>query len=136
MITESEMYWITRLDNIRALIATLCVMSGLLVVVLAFAGGILRDDNDIGTSQYTLGRRLHSPGIPACMVLSLLFGTALVFVPTIKEYAAIRVIPAIANSEAIQQDIPELYKLSVQWMKQELGAKVGVPGGTKQEEVK
>ena len=48
----------------------------------------------------------------------------MVLTPTTKQMAAIIVVPAIANSKVVQEDIPsevrEMYGLAKEWMKSEL----------------
>lgn len=43
-----------------------------------------------------------------------------IFTPSTKEMAAIIIVPKIANSTAVQKDVPELYDLGVEWLKEKL----------------
>ncbi len=50
----------------------------------------------------------------------LLFAGLAVFLPSSNTFAAMVVIPRITESEAIQKDLPELYKAAVEKLKEEL----------------
>ena len=43
--------------------------------------------------------------------------------PNTKEYAAIKVIPAIANNEDVQREAGELYSLTKDWLKEQSDSK-------------
>lgn len=45
---------------------------------------------------------------------------AAVLMPSTKTLCAVVVVPAIANSEAVQKDFPELYTLAVEKLKEQL----------------
>lgn len=54
------------------------------------------------------------------MTPTLLLGTLL---PNSKQFAAIKVLPAIYESKAIQKDLPELYEVAVEFLKENLNPK-------------
>lgn len=94
MITPMQMYWLLKLDDIRAFCAFLVGFAILAIVVSLTA---YRDDEDekvkkTATAGFALG--LFSLG---------LFGGALTFLPSTKQMAAIYVVPAIVNNEKTQQ---------------------------------
>lgn len=49
--------------------------------------------------------------------LGFILSAAHVFIPSTKEYCAIKVIPAIVNNEKIQDLGNEFYKLGLEWIK-------------------
>jgi hypothetical protein len=120
VITESQMYWITRLDDICTflilVLGALCVAAAISFVV----GMNARSDAYSTTSeQYQSGSRCVR--LSAWMAVAAgIVGAALVFVPTTREYAVIKIVPAIANNETLNADGQELYGLAVEWAKQKL----------------
>ena len=117
MIDESSMYWLTRMDHIcEALTAAwvLCVTVGGILIGMCLLMG-----SDIDADK---SRRVIRVGV----VLSLLSAFLLVgriFVPTTKEMAAIKIIPAIANNETLRKDASEMYGLAREWMSDTLKVK-------------
>lgn len=108
MITSTQLYWLTRLDNINHILIALLIMS--IVATIASATAICTSDKDENAREVA---RMFNP-----MFASMwLFALAVAFTPTTKEMAAILVIPQIANNEKIQEDEHgKLYDLAVEWM--------------------
>lgn len=110
MIDESSMYWLTRMDHICEELTVawvLCVTVGGMLI-----GTCLLMGSDMDADKF---RRAQRVGV----VLSLLGAFLLVgriFVPTTKEMAAIKIIPAIANNETLRKDASEMYGLAREWM--------------------
>lgn len=98
MITESTIYWITRLDDIKVLLTTSGILFGfcLLITVLAAMVMSAETDNDRAISQALLKFTKRTWIIP---VLALITS---VFVPTTTEMCAIKLIPAISRNERLQ----------------------------------
>ena len=107
MVTESMVYWATRLDNIRVFlgIATF-VLAGLII----FCGVLYIDNSDKHDEDCRkFGKQCRA--FMVSLIAPLAFTViGLVFVPTTAEYATIKIIPAIANSSAVQQLPKELEK--------------------------
>ena len=57
------------------------------------------------------------------LAIGLAFLAAWVFIPSSKTIAAMVVIPAIAQSDVIKRDLPEIYSAAVNKLKEELGIK-------------
>lgn len=57
-----------------------------------------------------------------CGIAALCFGIAAILIPSSKTIAMMVVIPRLASSKAIQTDIPDLYNLAVDTLKQKLQA--------------
>ena len=101
-ITPEEIYWLTRLDYFRY-----AAGGGLVITVILFFAilvGMEQDDD-----RYS--QRCHWPililwGIVNFMAM-LACIAALVFVPTTKQMAMIKVGPAIVNSDFMQKDLPD-----------------------------
>ena len=118
MITGSEMYWLTRLDGIKGLLA------GFGIAIMVTAGFVLMFSPIIALEfdRCDLPNRAWKwlfGSIAGSIAFGALLLTGNVFIPTTKEYAAIKVIPMIAT-ENVQEDAGELYGLSVEWMKSQL----------------
>lgn len=123
-ITPATLYWITRLDGINsALLASMALSIG----VFLFCGWALlniwaepeshlseQDEKDIKViKKYT----------KISGILVLFFTILTVLTPTSKEMAMIYVVPHLAESQVVKQDIPEVYDLGVKalkdWLKKE-----------------
>jgi len=94
MITESTLYWITRLDGFNHLLVALCLMTGAIAIVSLVA--LCHPESSL--TDQSIGKR----GISITLPLLFTFVLGLVFLPTTKEMFAIKVIPAIANNEKVQ----------------------------------
>lgn len=108
MITSWSIYWITRLDSLNCFFASSGVV--LLILFIAFVSWIwpLHIDNTINYDEeesqekYKRYKRSMIWGIS----IGVLFLFISVFIPTTKEFAAIYLIPKIANNEQITK-IPD-----------------------------
>lgn len=116
MITMTQMYWMTRLDQLCGMFIFVFVVSLLTALALAAIGGILRAEYSKGETEWETGRRLHAVMVPICLAISLLFGLLRSLTPTTAEMAAIVVVPKIVNSEKVQMAGNKLYDLAVEWM--------------------
>ncbi len=125
MITSGQMYWITRLDNIHDAAIAILVAVGVAIFACAISGFLLAasfddDDKALSLRLFRMAKLLFFASIAAI--------SAMAFVPTTKEMAAIIVVPRIANSEKVGELCGQLYDLATAWMaelapkKQEGGA--------------
>lgn len=125
-VTHSMMYWLTRLDGLNATCAVVVFLGGFVLLIMSIAAiitSVSEFDSDINISKTlkSILKRL----IPTWVFFLL----GLLFIPTSKEMAMIYVVPSITESQVIKQDIPELYDLGVDALKDWLK-------NTKQEETK
>lgn len=125
-VTHSMMYWLTRLDGLNATCAVVVFLGGFVLLIMSTAAiitSVSEFDSDINISKTlkSILKRL----IPTWVFFLL----GLLFIPTSKEMAMIYVVPSITESQVIKQDIPELYDLGVDALKDWLK-------NTKQEETK
>lgn len=125
MITESTIYWVTRLDAFNNLVTAVSLISVIFLIASGIASGIVMGErqsvlNDKGKLILPLKFLIGS-------IISLVVcATLLVFVPTTKEYAAIKILPKIANDEVLNtlsQDGKELYRLTVDYLKDQVTIK-------------
>jgi len=123
MLTTSQMYWFTRLDQFNRLAefftvtGGVCLFGFVLLSVLFFMhrtrGG--EDLVNVAGIPEVLLRTRRTVGLLALSLLAL--GLSIrTFVPTTKEMAAIYVIPKVVNNEHLRDAGDKLYNLAVEWM--------------------
>lgn len=96
LITTTQIYWLTRLDNLQALFIVFLVISTLLSTVLVTFYLVYKSEHDHDAAHNLLGGARISVSV---VLLSLL---GVVFVPTTKEACAIYVVPKVVNNPQIQ----------------------------------
>lgn len=102
-ISAWDIYWITRLDNLQ-----LVLILGLAVSLCISALTLIESDS------------VEDFVKPACkyfLPVAAACAMGLVFVPSTKSAAAMYVVPAIVNSEAVQKIPAELTALAKDWLK-------------------
>ena len=125
MITTTQMYWLTRLDNVHDLLCGILVATFIALGILSVIAGIATfvSDTEEDRQKAAFARRVWL----GAALIALLSGLIHVFTPTTKELAAIIVVPKIANStlvtEKIPQELSELYTLAKQYMIESLKEK-------------
>lgn len=133
-MTTTMMYWITRLDGIRDLLhgldmfTSILTISGLVascvnaIICMAMCSESYSISEIVEDSEYKFVRNIrnYTAKVTFCVFvpINILFSTAYVLTPSMKEYCAIKVVPAIINNEKIQEFSDELYKLGVDWLKE------------------
>lgn len=111
-MTQSTIYWITRLDTIVIAMR----LSPLVVLIAGLVGVVITIDFDCDELKSAL-RKLFV----FFFALSILAEFGSVFVPTTKEYCAIYAIPKIANNEKVQGEAKEIYELAKSWLINKVG---------------
>ena len=118
-VTPSMLYWLTRLDNINTAFGILAFLGGLAFVFSAVFHIATRCDEECDE----MSKKVASTAFKIITPLWLLGVVGTIFTPTSKEMAMIYVVPHIAESQVIKQDIPELYDMGVaalkDWLKSE-----------------
>ena len=119
MISESTIYWITRCDAINAGLGLLAGACGFVIVVCVFLAAENLDDEDF------VKKMLRLAGISGALLLFFVVG--LIFVPTTKEMALIKVVPALARSELVRETIPaearDIYRIAKEAMVEKIKGK-------------
>lgn len=120
MLTETTIYFITRLDDVKAVFHGTAIVSGILVLVSSFGVLILLSDAETNPNVITdnwnkLMKWWKSVRL-TCFVLFIVFLVAYALTPTTKEMAAIKVIPAIVNSRDIQEIGQDFKVLAKEWL--------------------
>lgn len=123
MITESSVYWLTRLDAIHAWIDVVSVVLWLAAATLVL-GAIM---TYLASTDYSDKTESHDKMIRLsrkCLTAALVITATVVFaiygvqtlVPTTREMAAVKVIPAIANSQTARDPGSEITSLAEEWL--------------------
>lgn len=120
-ITPATMYWFTRLDGLSVAFAVATFL-GTFAVIITAIGFVATNNSEYGDREANNTiKSVLKWLVPTWLIC--LFG--LLFTPTTKEIAMIYVVPHITESQIIKQDIPELYDLGVNalkdWLKQTKG---------------
>ena len=116
-MTEFQVYLWLMLDKINVLSNAVLFLGVLISLVIGVIEGtnfyqINKDDNLASIHGLKKGS--------ICFILCLILFFILKMVPTTKQYAVIKVLPKITNSEIvseIQKDMPEMYKMAKEYMK-------------------
>lgn len=128
MITESTLYWITRLDYISNFLLGLA-LAMLIPIIFCIATYFIileerRYEHDLKEIDRCNGTMQKSIiGLITSIFIALILWIACVLTPTTKEMCMIKVIPMLTNSEMVQQlskDGKEIYELGVKRVKEEL----------------
>ena len=122
MITESQIYWMMRCDQLHGLATFFAVIGGIALVgtlivvgLCIFANLPFNDKDETEATTMWVQHVMRWIVLPAAIAMLVgVFG--MVFIPTTKEMALIKVAPALANSELVQTTIPneakEIYGLA------------------------
>lgn len=121
-ITESTIYWITRLDKFHVtagLLLGISLMVLLICIVFCCVQKNELNERYIRKEEEERIKREMKIAIKiACYAVFFIAmcASVLVFVPTSKEMALIKVIPAISNSKFVSDELPkgvkEIYELA------------------------
>lgn len=121
IITPSEVYWITRLDTINETLEIASVFSMIFVAIFTlaiFLAIVLMTMSHDIPSEYEEMVKFMKFSIKG-LIISSLIGLPIIIskilLPTTAEMVAIKLIPAINNSEFVQEQLPkeagELYEI-------------------------
>ena len=113
-LTAWDIYWVTRLDEI-SIVLVLFVGAGIVACWLSMLGYWISEGDAPGFKTF------------AVRLAPVIIGMAIVnaFIPNTKQAAAMIVLPAIVNSEAVQQIPGELTTLAREWLQELRPAKKG-----------
>jgi len=118
-MSESTIYWITRLDGINVLMGWLIAILVILFALASCLACVLKDCDADDPERKRLEPEVKRLVVVVfwCIVAVVL---AFVFTPTTKEMVAIKVIPALANSRLADkslQNIDALLDICVEQVK-------------------
>lgn len=116
MITEEMLYWIFRLDSLRSGFWAITLLGTIFVICATFLRSEFAEWNSKSLEEYhaLCKKIIFNRNIVA--VITVISALALIFLPSTKEMAAIKIIPVIYNSDFVQKELPkegkELYDLA------------------------
>lgn len=123
MITNSFIYWFTRLDHIHSFLngfdvfsVFLIIFSIIVFVTAWFINQFPGDSSDILTSLTF--KKFASWTFCIASIFKIMICTCLMFIPTTKEMAAIYIIPKIMNNENLNNIGNEMLNLANEWIKE------------------
>ena len=124
MITESAIYWITRMDFLHGLASGVSIVFVVLVLAWLVASAICHIVNSINMADgerfnskefFPLSRKSLRRSIP-CFLLSWVLVIGAGLIPTTKEMCAIKAIPVIVNNEQVQEMPNKVLELANEWI--------------------
>lgn len=107
-MTTTNMYWLVMLDNIRGAMAGMIFLAVLAMIVMICL-------IDSGSDRLIKIAVKAMAGALAVLIMGV---TALTFLPSTKQMAAIVVIPKIANSEGLNKLGENIIDLANEWMEE------------------
>lgn len=118
-------YWILQLDSINSGIAVLVIVGGIFVGFAAIFGTMQRTSAyGEGDPDLVAGKALQSFAFKWSKPLLVVFLAGL-FIPSTKTVAAMVVIPAIVNNQAMKAEAGDLYRLAKQALREAVTDKPG-----------
>lgn len=120
MITQTQMYWLVKLDDMRGVITGIMwlpISVAIIIGILAISALLASIDDPMEKKKEIL-EGVWKCGVwcASLIVVAVVIHIAGAFVPSTKQMAAIIVVPKIANSEKVQTVGNQLYDLAVEWM--------------------
>ena len=124
-MTETMIYWITRLDgicNFCDVIQTIALVFTVIGMIILLAASILKhiseseEDVKIANGLCKMSCKFWIPALCVALICSFV----LIFTPTSREIVAIKVIPQIAstnNIEKIKGISKDLFDITANWLK-------------------
>ena len=115
MITPSDIYWITRLDNFITVGWIAIIL--LIALFIAFLCSTPWDafDNEHSVLYEEARRSINRIKLTALALITILLGMS--FIPSTREAAAMYAVPKIVDSSVVKEDLPELYDMGVKALK-------------------
>lgn len=124
MITEEMLYWIFRLDSLRSGFWAITLLGTIFVICATFLRSEFAEWNSKSLEEYhaLCKKIIFNRNIVA--VITVISALALIFLPSTKEMAAIKIIPVICNNKFIQENFTkeckDLYILTKLALKEKL----------------
>lgn len=139
-MTELTMYWLTRLDHAHSFLSSFgCLLAivGLLTTIVSIVTWAIRDANaHYNTENYVDSDwkiansilKITRPIAVLTVSLCIAVDAVKVFIPTTREMAAIKVVPALASPENCQKlktISSDILDVAADWLKDIKGKKNG-----------
>ena len=106
-------------DNLLLIFTVIAIVLGVSAAIVSFAAAVRADMSNTPMSKTFAGARFG-------LMVKIVFAALLLIgvTPSTRTLAAMYIVPAIANSKAIQKDFPELYDLAIGKLKEQLAPAV------------
>ena len=121
-ITESMIYWITRLDGINRVLTGIAIALGCIACICILAAVVIGTDACSSEDRKMVKQLIK--GCSVSLILCLISTIGIVFTPTTKEMYAIKVIPVLANNDGVREIPGDIAELANEWI-EELRPKKG-----------
>ena len=105
-------------DDIKLCFFSIFCISAVALFFISMSYGIEYEDD-----KNSLRTRAHIYIIKWLSLITIITMAVSVLVPSSKSIAIMVIVPAIVNSEPVQKDIPDLYKIGVEALKESLTTK-------------
>lgn len=115
MITESTIYWITRLDYVQGFFIGLAIITGVLTGVLNFVLGCNWDS--CWEKEKVTAFKWFKKSFLLWIIVALSAFTACL-IPNTKEMCAIKIIPVMVNDPNVQELPKSLVGLANEWIEE------------------
>ena len=125
MTTES-LYWITRLTGIKNFLTSIDILASILFIIafiILIVGFLVKINSYKDSSDYKDAKSIIKISMPVSIIafaIALMCNIANVFIPTTKEYFAIKTLPIIYSESCIdkvQKLIPEALDATTDYIK-------------------
>lgn len=125
-MSEFEVYIWLKLDDVRLSLGLITLGAFALAVILTGFTGVSYEELTDPTSQHEKVCRFKKFRLWTVLSFSTVVFVFILrtMLPSTQQYAMIRVLPAVCRSTAVQRDLPELYTLGVNALKEKLSAAV------------
>lgn len=113
IVTASDIYWISRLDDVRSLLFVLAGVASLAALIM-----LVHTDCNISFDEEK-DRRQRAAGfkmVKQVAAIGVLCGAAGVFTPSTRDAVAMVVVPKIANNQDVQGLGSDVVKVARQWL--------------------
>ncbi len=119
MITTTQMYWLTKLDDIRHVLGSIIwvpIAWITIVAVISFCAFLACADMD--SVRTVVSGKIKKAAWTCVPMVFWIVATqiAVALVPSTNQMAAIVIVPKIANSEKVQTVGNTIYDLALEWM--------------------
>lgn len=122
-MTSWQLYWITRLDDLNAILITVAILA--LVAGIVAAGFAASDYSNSmicpemeSSKQERIASRVKGRIAAILALVALCAGILGALTPTTKDMAAIIIVPRVANSKTVEQVGDGLKKLAAEWLEE------------------
>jgi len=116
VITESTIYWVTRLDNIKIALGFITILPCVLAAIWFMVALMVYTFPDYDSQKQEAKEHIRK-ALPTLIVF-FVFAIGNIFIPSTKEMCAIKIIPRIVNNEQVQELPNKIVELANEWIEE------------------